>query len=340
MKHKILLLGMGFWGTHWLELIQKTERCELVGLAGSALEIEDACKKYGVERNIIFSDYKEAIEKTKADIAVIVIPAVLHADAAKRALAKGINIIMEKPLSMNINEAQELLDAKIENPGVKFMASQNYRWRSHNQAIKNAITNGMLGKVESIMFEFRKQEDLQGYRAGLDQPLLQDVCIHHFDLIRFFSDANCKEMYCRSYHPIWSEFQGKPNTEAIMEMENGIHVTYNGSWAARGMESSWDGNISITGEKGCIKLEADNSVSFYEHNKNEIVSFVPTIQKGILLEQPFMKLTEMEYGFNMFMDCLQNGKTPETTIEDNFKSYAMVSAALQSVETNSVIKCR
>ncbi len=340
MTHKILLLGLGFWGVRWLDLIQNTERCELVGVAGSAAEIERACTDHGVAKEITYSDYKAAIENSQADIVIIVIPAVLHADAAKRAMDKGIHIIMEKPLAMNIDEAQLLVDAKVAHPSVKFMASQNYRWRPHNQAIKNAISDGLLGKIQSINVEFRKQEDLQGYRAGLAQPLLQDVCIHHFDLIRFFSGSNCEEVYCRTYRPSWSEFDGKPNTEAIMKMENGIHVTYDGTWAARGMESSWDGNFTITGEKGCIKLRADNSVTFYEHQKSEVVSFIPTIQEGLTLKQPSMQFTEMEFGFNMLMDCLEKDETPETTLEDNFKSFAMVAGALQSVESNSVVRCR
>lgn len=339
MKHKVLLLGLGFWGIRWLELIQSTSRSELVGVAGSPQELDRACNEYGVSRDIAFQDYKEAIDRVQADLVVIVIPAVLHADAAKRAMAKGMNIIMEKPLAMSIEEAKELLAVKSAHPNIKFMASQNYRWRPHNQAVKNAIQNGLIGKVESILVEFRKQEDLQGYRAGLAQPLLQDVCIHHFDLIRFFSGSNCKEIFCNSYHPVWSVFEGRPNTDAVMKMENGVHVTYSGTWAARGMESSWDGNFTITGEKGSLKLRADNSVTHYKYQKSETVSFVPTIEEGSQLAQPFMKFTEMEYGFNLMMDCLEKDETPETTVEDNFKSYSMVASALKSVESNGVVEC-
>lgn len=176
--------------------------------------------------------------------------------------------------------------------------SQNYRWRPYNRAIKCAIDQGMIGKVESILLEFRQQEDLQGYRAGLEMPLLQDVSIHHFDLIRFFTGADCKEIYCRSWRPFWSLFQGKPNTEAILQMTNGVTVTYNGSWAARGKETSWDGNFTITGEKGCLTLDADGKVYFYPHEKAETVVLDTSSQKGLEVAQPEMEYTEMEYDFH------------------------------------------
>lgn len=339
MKTKVLLLGLGFWGRNWMDLISRTERVELAGVAGSEAELEDVKKKYGLSDDMLYTDFRDAIAKSDAQLAIVVIPGKFHFEADMMAMEKGMNVITEKPLAMNLEEAKKLLEMKTKHPELKFMASQNYRWRPHNQAIRNAIQSGMIGDVETVLCEFRKQEDLQGYRAGLEQPLLQDVCIHHFDLIRFFTGADCENIYCRSYHPSWSAFEGRPGTDAIMELENGIKVTYNGSWAARGKESSWDGNFTITGSKGALTLDADDNVHFYEFSKNEEVVMVSGAETGVLLEKPEMKYQEMEYGFNMMLDCIENDTVPETTLEDNFKSYAMVCAGLKSVESHKVEKC-
>lgn len=339
MKHRVLLLGLGFWGRNWLKLIMETERCELAGIAGAEGELAELSKQYGIAKEICFTDFRQAIQQTKADIAVVVLPGVLHAEADEMALAHGMSIITEKPLAMNLDQAKKLLEIKAKYPNQKFMASQNYRWRPHNQAIRNAIVCGMIGDVETVMVNFRKQEDLQGYRAGLEQPLLQDVCIHHFDLIRFFTGRDCKSVFCRSYHPSWSAFNGRPNTEALLTMEGDIKVTYTGSWAARGRETSWDGDFIITGSKGCLVLDANDDVWFYEHKKNEAVVMVSGAQEGVKLDKPSMAFTEMAYGFHMMMDSLETGKTPETTLEDNYKSYAMVCACLDSVETGKVVDC-
>lgn len=124
-----------------------------------------------------------------------------------------------------------------------------------------------------------------------------------------------------------------------MELENGIKVTYNGTWAARGKESSWDGNFTITGSKGALTLDADDNVYFYEFSKNEEVVMTSGAEQGVLLEKPRMRYQEMEYGFHMMLDCIENDTTPETTLEDNFKSYAMVCAGLKSVETHKTEAC-
>ena len=78
-----------------------------------------------------------------------------------------------KATAMSLEQAKQPLDIKARYPQ-KFAASQNHRWRPHNQAIRNAISDGMIGKVENVTVNFRKQEDLQGYRAGAClQPLLK-----------------------------------------------------------------------------------------------------------------------------------------------------------------------
>lgn len=339
MKHKVLLLGMGFWGRRWLELIRNTERCELAGVAGSQSEIQEICGLYRINPAITFTDFREAIAGTEAEIAVVVLPGVLHFEADRLALERGMNLITEKPLAMDMEEAGKLLELKERYPAQKFMTSQNYRWRPYNQAIKHAIEQGIIGRVESILLEFRQQEDLQGYRSGLEMPLLQDVSIHHFDLIRFFTGADCNEIYCRCWKPSWSLYEGRPNTEAVLRMSNGITVTYNGSWAARGKETSWDGNFTITGEKGCLTLDADGKVYFYEHEKAESVVLDTGSRQGIEVPQPGMEYTEMEYGFHMFMDSLEQNFVPETTLEDNVKSFAMVAAGLASAKSGKAVDC-
>lgn len=337
MKHKILLLGLGFWAHFWLKVIDNTDNVELAGITGTEAEIEKACAEYGISKDIAYTDYKEAIEKADADIMVIVIPAALHADAAKRGMDKGLNIIMEKPLATSLEEARDLLEYKSKHPSLKIMTSQNYRWRPYNQTMKQAIEEGMIGKVENILVEFRKQEDLQGYRAGLDMPLLRDCSIHHFDLIRFFTGANCKEMYCRVSRPNWSKFNGKPNADAIMTMTDGTRIVYNGTWAARGKESSWDGNFVITGDKGCLTLDASNAVRFFEF-KEGAVSFEAKMEEGILLEQKSMEATEMQYGLIQFIKAIEENTIPETTWEDNIKSFEMICAGIASTESGTCIQ--
>ena len=63
-------------------------------------------------------------------------------------------------------------------------------------------------------------------------------------------------------------------------------------------------------------------------------------QQGVEVPQPEMKYTEMEYGFHMFMDSLEQDCAPETTLEDNIKSFAMVMASLESANSGKAVDCK
>jgi Predicted dehydrogenases and related proteins len=337
-KYKVLLLGAGFWGKRWIRLLQENERVECEGIACAEQDREKILKLSGLSKEKVYGSYEKALEKAEADIMVNVLPAELHYTADCAALEKGMHIIAEKPLVKTMEEAEKLLALSKTRKAQLFMVSQNYRWRSHNVTIKRALDEGMIGRLESISYNFRRKEDLQGYRKNLVMPLINDMCIHHFDLLRFFCDSDCEEITAHAWRPSWSQYGGKPNVDAIIRMKNGIEVSYTGTWAARGMETSWDGDIILSGSKGCLTLNADNEVCFYP-SEGERESVLDTgKQKPVILEKVEMKHEETDYGLRYFIQCLDEGTIPVTCLEDNYKSFSMVLACEEAASTGKTVK--
>jgi len=327
-KHDVLLLGLGFWGTRWVQALHNSSHCRLAGVAGSEADVARLAREYDFSGIKTFTDYRDAVEHTKAEVAVIALPNSLHVDAAKCTLQHGMNVLSEKPLATSIQDAREIVAYTRKYPSLKYMVSQNYRWRPHNQTLRKAVVEGVVGRVGTIHCEFRRPEDLIGYREFLDRPLLQDVSIHHFDLMRFFTAANCARMYAHSFHPAWSKFPGESAVDAVVVMERDITINYNATWAARGKPSSWDGDITVTGERGSLVLNSANQVRFFAGDDTQ----------GMLLNNVEMERTELDYGLDLFIQCLEEDKVPETTLEDNFHSFAMVCAAEESARSAAPVQ--
>ena len=51
-----------------------------------------------------------------------------------------------------------------------------------------------------------------------------------------------------------------------------------------------------------------------------------------------MRLTELDYALDSFIHCIDRDEIPETTLEDNFSSFAMVCAAVESVRSSMPVK--
>ena len=325
--HKVLLLGLGFWGERWIQALQAHPHCEVVGISAGPASVSRFAQAHGIDPARGWTDYRKAIERAEADVVIISLPTALHLDASIHALEKGMHVICEKPLAASREEADAIVACHQRHPSRQFMVSQNYRWRPHNQCLRNAVAAGLIGEVGSVRLEFRQPECFIGYREFLPYPLLQDVCIHHFDLIRFLTGRECERILAHVSRPAWSQYKGVPSTDALLFMEKGAIGNYHGTWAARGRETSWDGDISLTGEKGCLTLAATGEVRFYAAGDNQ----------GTVLPPPSMAQTELNHALASFLQCVENDTPPETSLEDNYRSFSIVCAAEESARTGKIV---
>lgn len=335
MPTRVLLLGLGFWGRQWYDVLSRSTGCTLAGVAATARGIQELGLG-GASGPPAFTDYREAIDTVDADAVVIVLPTALHVEAGMRALANGLHVLSEKPVAMDLAGATRLrADARRYRSQV-YMVSQNYRWRSHNQTLKHALTSGLIGTPGGLQLEFRQPEFLVGARPGLEMPLIQDMSIHHFDLIRFLLEANAVEIFARSFCPPWSRYPGLASTEAVIQMEDGLAVGYSGTWAARGRYTLWDGDITITGSRGCLKLDASGQVRHFPDEGQD-----PGVWSGLLANDETGRVVDpvsvpgedLDQSLALFLESVATGVIPATSLEDNFHSFAMVAAAEESTRT-------
>ena len=106
-----------------------------------------------------------------------------------------------------------------------------------------------MGAVSSVGIDFRRLSNGERH-FRLDQPLLVDMAIHHFDLMRYVLDQDASRMYCWTWNPAWSKFQSPPAGAAIITFEAGTVVSYRGSWISRGPITPWAGEWRMELEGG------------------------------------------------------------------------------------------
>jgi predicted dehydrogenase len=335
MRRRILLLGLGFWGRNWYSVITRSTACTLVGVAGGARDLE-ALGIAGSDGPRPYTDYRDAIDREDADAVVIVLPTALHVEAGMRALDKGLHVLSEKPIASDLAGAALLRAAARRRPSQVYMINQNYRWRSHNRTLRQAIASGIIGTPGSVHLEFRQPEFLVGDRPGLEMPLIQDMSIHHFDLLRFLLDADAVEVFARAFRPSWSHYSGLASTEAVIEMANGVIVGYSGTWAGRGRYTLWDGDVTVTGSLGCLKLDGSGEVRLYPdagQDPGAFSGFEGHEEMGRILDLVPSNPDELGQTLDAFLEGISAGVAPSTCLEDNFHSFAMVAAAEESART-------
>jgi len=318
-KLRILQVGVGGFGKSWVEIIKKSPEWELSGIVDINKEVLfSVAKEYNIPQERCFTSLEEGIKKTKPSAIMNATPPKFHKDTSIIAFDEGLNVLTEKPLSDNIKDAQEMV-AYAQRKNKKLMVSQNYRYRSQPRTVKNLIEKGTIGRISYIVINFQKGPRFVGFREKMDYPLLVDMAIHHFDLMRYITGENPVSIYAKSWNPYWSWFKGDASSHILIEFEKNIEVSYSGSWVSTGRETSWDGDWEIYGEKGTILWK---EARIYVIRGKKTKEIKPIKMKR---EERYLSLYE-------FYCALAENREPETSGRDNLHSLSMVFGAIESAK--------
>jgi predicted dehydrogenase len=227
-------------------------------------------------------------------------------------------VLSEKPLAETVAQGLSMV-AAAEYTGQLLMVSQSRRYFRTLDAFRRQLAQ--LGPQSLLTCTFAKFLDLGGYRAAMTHPLLIDMAIHHFDLARLLIGGEPVAVYCESSNPAWSRFTGDAVASAIIEFSGGARVAYQGSWAAPGLETSWNGIWRVSAAGGTAVWDGDTE-PYAETASGEPLPVV----LGDQPEQIAGSLAE-------FVRTVRTGGTPQSEVHSNVISLAMVEAAVASAET-------
>jgi len=325
--------GLGL-GRAWARLINDSPGFTLAGL----IDVDEArlnafADELGLPASARYADFDRALFTMEADVIVVVTPPGLHRDNVLAALSAGYHVLSEKPLAATIAEAREISKA-VHRSSRTYMVSQNYRWQDPVETVRQALIEGAAGEVGYVTAAFHKGFRFGGWREQLPDVLLEDMSIHHFDLLRHLTGRNCLRIYARSFHPKWGWFSGNPAACVILEMEGGLEVSYFGSWVSRGRETSWAGEFRIVGDKGAIHWDGTEATLVLGHPEDN-----PRDPKLESVPLPPRKLehTGFAYSLHEFARAIQQRREPITGVDDNIQSFGTAMAAIESARSGQPI---
>jgi predicted dehydrogenase len=323
-KIRVIQVGAGGFGKSWLEICMHYNEVKVVAVADVMEEnLSFAKQMTGLPDDALFLSPTDAFQKIKADAVLIVTPPQTHKDIAVEALKAGFHVMMEKPLTHTFEEAVELLEIS-RNYDKHVMISQNYRWRPPIQTVKKLIEEGLIGQIGYIEYEFRKAMKFGGWRDQYKEILLEDMSIHHFDIMRYLLCKDAEEVYAQSYRPAWSWFSGNPTAGVLIRFQDDIHVNYFGSWVSRGKETTWNGDIRVIGDRGAIEMIDDQVHVQFVREDEETEQFTAE-----LLKMPYDDRTT---SLDEMIKSIKENRKPSTSIEDNIYSFGLTCMAIQSAK--------
>ena len=322
---RIIQVGVGGFGRSWTDIVDSSELWDAVAYVDINEEaLKEAAAAHEMPKDRCFKDLESALASVEADAALIVVPPKVHMEIALQSLKAGLHVLIEKPLADTMENAKRIV-SEADKRRLKLMVSQNYRFRRGARTVRRLIETGKVGNPSYAVVNFHKAPRFRGFRLRMDHPLLIDMAIHHFDTMRYIFNSDPSSIYCETWRPKWSWFKGDPCATVMIKMENGVRLTYVGSWVSLGWETTWDGDWRIECSEGGIYWN-EKVKSKLRDSVNEVTErFVP------------MPLEDRAYSLYEFAEAIRKDREPETSGKDNLKSLAMVFASLESAESGKSV---
>jgi predicted dehydrogenase len=240
----------------------------------------------------------------------------------------------EKPLAETLEDAYTQLKMADES-GLMYIITQDYRYKPGLYTMKQILDSGELGTIDSVTVEHYWGFEFTGFRAEMPYPLLNDMAVHHFDLLRYFLGTEPLTLYGQTWSPSWNKLSGKMAAHALLTFPNDVHVAYTTSWVSNGMTTSFDGEWRFECSKGVLTYVNDIiTVQMRDGMHGNSFTYLPSEHRDTLE----LEYYRQPYLANQLNEYLLTGKKPATTVQDNVHTLQMVFDVIESSETGQIIK--
>lgn len=296
------VIGVGVMGKHHARVYNGHPEVELVGVSDVNRDLgKEVASTYGTE---YFPDYMSLLE-SGLDAVSIAVPTSLHADIALDAAEYGVNMLLEKPISRSIEEAESIIKAARDNR-VKLMVGHIERFNPAVVKLKQMVDNGEFGKIITI----------SGRRMGPFNPRIRDVgiiidlAVHEIDVFSCIFGKVAEEVYAVA-----------GNNFHIMEDYASILLRFPDNTSGN-VDTNWLSpkkvrKMNVIGTECVAELDfIQQKLKLWKDDNTEEVE----IQK----EEPLK--TEIQH----FLDSINNNQEPKPNGEDGAYVLGVALSAIKS----------
>lgn len=326
MTLKVGVVGMGLMGTLHAQIYASMPEAELIGLVEM-----DVARKSDLEQQFrvpVYQGIDEILDKV--DALSICTPDHLHKEPILQAFEKGVKVLVEKPLTVSVREAQKIL-AQRPDPSY-LMVGHVLRFDPRVIHCKEIIENGELGPLWRVHI-WRHNSLNVGYKIGPRTSVSWFLGIHDIELLLWLTGLKIETVSSigsKVISPHWDIVQ------AQFEMEDGVVASIENSWILPTQRSSGlDAGIKIVGEKGMVDINLSHTdVAVSTINRGRQMN-LDTYHWPMAGNSPH---GDLRRELQSFVNSVIQNEIPPVTGEQGLEAVQMIEYIERSLETGQKIR--
>ncbi len=260
MKHRYALIGCGRISVNHIAAaidngLEITALCDIV-----PANMEEKIRIFQLtEITHTYTNYREMLEKEKPELVAIATESGKHAEIALACIDAGCHLIIEKPITLSLEDADAIIKNAKEK-GCKVCTCHQNRFNKAIKKIREAVEAGRFGRLFHGTANIRWNRDENYYKQATwrgtweqDGGALMNQCIHNIDLLRWMMGDEIEQVVAITDNLNHNYIQAEDFGSAIIHFANGSYGMIEGTTNI--YPNDLEETLYIFGEKGTVKAE-------------------------------------------------------------------------------------
>lgn len=265
-RARVAMLGCGRVSQRYCEVF-RGELAEIVEIVTAAdLNLEKA-EKIANDFNCVAADGIEQVKSAAPDLVCILSESGKHAEHALALMKAGLNVLVEKPVALRIEDAIRMKDVALYNNVICAVVKQN-RYNPAMRFAKAAVDDGRFGRIVTAGVRVHWSRDQSYYddewhgRWAMDGGVLTQQAIHHLDALQWL--AGPIQSVCASGNAVLNKLEAEDTAVAIVRFKSGALGTIEATTSARPRD--FEASLHLVGELAMLKIggQALNNIEVWE----------------------------------------------------------------------------
>lgn len=328
-----------------LPAMSKVSNAEIIGIMDKSKEaLEEMAKEYNIP--YIYENEEDLINNPEIEAIYVASPVGFHKEQARKVIASGKHILLEKPIGLDLEESEEIVTLA-NDADIKSGAALVMRFHDGHQKMKGLVQAGKLGQIVSARAQltcwFPKMENnWRQNRETAGGGSLLDMGIHCIDLLRYILGDEVEEVFGFVDNKTF-DYEVEDSATIIMKMKKGTVCTIDNYFnipdeAAKCLFEIYGTKGSIIATRtigqdggGTIELVLSGDDKGYQSQQKRENSADDT---SLEFEKCNMYARQIE----SFSDAILNDKQPEISLMEAFKDMEVIEKSYLSAKQKKVIK--
>jgi len=330
---KVAVIGCGYWGPNIIRNICEVDDCQLFACCDINEKRLFSIKKRYPSVNLSL-DYRELLKNPEVDAVVIVTPAETHFKIAKEAFLHGKHVLVEKPITFDVKEAEELITISQKAKKI-LMVGHTFEYNPAVIKAKEYISNGDLGQLYYIT---SRRLNLGIIRDNINA--MWSLAPHDISILNYLLDG--MPDYLKA---VGTSFLQKDIEDVVfmyLYYPNNITAHVQVSW----LDPHKVREMVIVGSKKMVvydDIDNEGKIKIYDKgvdklaNDNVFGESQMKLRAGNLVVPKIELYEPLHKECQHFIECIINNKHPRTDGENGLRVVKVIDAAFRSLKNKGVL---